>query len=78
MRKRTVEKLPAPPFISAAHDRKLQAAIESVFRLTHGREMTPEERRLFGLAGRRVQISAANENYRNGRPDGKAAGKPRP
>lgn len=30
--------------------RKFQAAIETVFRLTHRREMTPEERRSFGLS----------------------------
>jgi len=65
VRKRIIEKLTAPPFISAAHDRKLQAAIESVFRLTHGREMTPEERRAFGVAGRREQGSHANQNSRN-------------
>lgn len=29
----------------------LRAAIESVFRLTHGREMTLDERRVFGLDG---------------------------
>ena len=32
------------------HGRKIREAIESVFRRTHGREMTPEERRLFGLS----------------------------
>lgn len=31
-------------------ERKLRDAIESVFRRTHGRDMTAEERRLFGLA----------------------------
>ena len=69
MRKPTVEKLADAPFISAGHDRKLQAAIESVFRLTHGREMTPRERRLFGIGGRREQISNSKQNSRNGRLD---------
>lgn len=32
------------------HGRKIREAIESVFRRTHGREMTPEERRLFGIS----------------------------
>jgi hypothetical protein len=39
-----------PATIAAAQNRKLSAAIENVFRLTHGREMTAEERRLFGLS----------------------------
>jgi hypothetical protein len=30
-------------------ERKVRDAIESVFRRTHGRDMTAEERRLFGL-----------------------------
>ena len=30
-------------------ERKLRDAIESVFRRTHGRDMTADERRLFGL-----------------------------
>ena len=33
-----------------SRDRKLSEAIESVFRLTHGREMTRAERSLFGFA----------------------------
>lgn len=31
-------------------ERKVRDAIESVFRRTHGRDMTAEERRLFGLS----------------------------
>ena len=34
---------------NALQERRLRAAIESVFRRTHGRDMTSEERRLFGL-----------------------------
>jgi hypothetical protein len=33
-----------------SQDGHLHAAMENVFRLTHGREMTPDERRVFGLA----------------------------
>lgn len=45
---------------------KMQTAIENVFRLTHKREMTPDERRVFGLlkaegADRRNGASSANE-----------------
>jgi len=70
VRRRTVEKLPDTPLISASHDRKLQAAIERVFRLTHGREMTAEEKRLFGLAGRNGPGPHQGQNSRN---DGSAA-----
>jgi len=38
------------PLRRRSQDGHLQAAMESVFRLTHGREMTPDERRVFGLA----------------------------
>jgi hypothetical protein len=34
---------------NSLQERRLRAAIESVFRRTHGREMTEDERRLFGL-----------------------------
>jgi len=36
----------------SSHDPQLQHAIESVFRLTHQREMTLDERRMFGLSQR--------------------------
>lgn len=54
MKKREVTKPADAPAHSAkkvaSPKRKLRDAIASVFRLTHGREMTDEERRMFGLA----------------------------
>ena len=54
MKKRAVQRVlevsALPATNVTARNRKLSAAIESVFRLTHGREMTVEERRLFGLS----------------------------
>ena len=44
-------------------ERKLRAAIEDVFRRTHGREMTAEERLLFGIPERQ------NGQHREGTPD---------
>jgi hypothetical protein len=52
MRKKTPsEEWPEVPFISSTGSKstKLRAAIETVFRLTHRRDMTEQERRLFGL-----------------------------
>lgn len=50
---------------SGKDSRKFQAAIETVFRLTHRREMTSEERRFFGLTagedGHRAQPQPAGE-----------------
>ncbi|HVH85095.1 MAG TPA: hypothetical protein VM912_00095 [Terriglobales bacterium] len=51
--------------------RKMQTAIENVFRLTHKREMTPDERRIFGLlkaegADRRNGTSSAGERRNAG------------
>ena len=55
MKKRAGEKLPPlAPAANAPRKRKLNAAIESVFRLTHGREMTADERRLFGVSERDI------------------------
>ena len=49
----------------------LRAAMENVFRLTHGREMTADERRVFGLTREddgsvRGRRSSHNQNNRNG------------
>jgi hypothetical protein len=42
-------------------ERKIRAAIEEVFRRTHGREMTPAERRMFGLPEKSEDSSQENE-----------------
>jgi hypothetical protein len=58
MKKSAAEEMPQTTSTSGARAssdrRKLQAAIESVFRRTHNREMTIEERRIFGVATRHV------------------------
>jgi hypothetical protein len=60
------EQLPEPPFISAgqakSNARKLHTAIETVFRLTHRRDMTTQERLLFGLPGVDGDHSRGREN----------------
>lgn len=54
-----------------SQDGHLQAAMESVFRLTHGREMTADERRVFGLASeddstKKDRLSPHNHHDRDG------------
>jgi len=52
-----------------ARDGQLRNAIENVFRLTHGREMTQEERRLFGLSNEdeeRQPNRRASHTYEDG------------
>jgi hypothetical protein len=72
VKKPTVEKTsepvvgPAPGPVS--RDRKLRDAIRNVFRLTHGRDMTPDERRLFGFNDRAFrEIPTANQQNGNSR-----------
>jgi len=51
---------------SAKRDRRLKSAIETVFRLTHRRDMTAKERREFGL-------NAPDSNHKsNGRKNGRS------
>lgn len=40
------------PVAEQVRDRKSQAAIETVFRLTHNREMNEAERKMFGITSR--------------------------
>jgi hypothetical protein len=69
MKKPAVEEMPQTPSTAAARApsdrRKLQAAIESVFRRTHNREMTVEERRIFGMAKRQVDSSRDGNSSRD-------------
>jgi hypothetical protein len=50
---------------SRERDARLNRAIETVFRLTHSREMTPQERREFGL-------KHSNSNHKNHKQKGPA------
>lgn len=69
MKKRPGEKLPPlNPTANPHHNRKLSAAIESVFRLTHGREMTPDERRLFGIADENFVDGDRRSSSRSSQP----------
>lgn len=69
MKKRAVEKNPEPPFVPAtrspSRSKKLCDAIEKVFRLTHGREMTARERRLLGFSedGNTQKISLREKHH---------------
>jgi hypothetical protein len=72
VKKPTIEKtsestvVPSPAPVS--RDRKLRDAIRNVFRLTHGRDMTPDERRLFGFNDRTFrEIPTANQQNGNSR-----------
>lgn len=52
MKKKKVDGSTLTPAIDGSgqgRDARLNRAIETVFRLTHSREMTPKERREFGL-----------------------------
>lgn len=52
MKKKKVDGSALTPAIDGSgqeRDARLDRAIETVFRLTHSREMTPKERREFGL-----------------------------
>ena len=45
---------------NSRRDQRLKSAIERVFRLTHGREMTAKERREFGLNTLHSEQKSAN------------------
>jgi hypothetical protein len=58
---------PAIDGSSRERDARLNRAIETVFRLTHSREMTPKERREFGLKN-----SNSNHRQKGATKDGRS------
>ena len=75
MKKRKPDKVSDSTNVSVVRRRSeeghLRAAMENVFRLTHGREMTADERRVFGLTRQdggsvKDRRSSNNQNNRNG------------
>ncbi|HEU5234456.1 MAG TPA: hypothetical protein VFU50_16470 [Terriglobales bacterium] len=71
MKKKKVDGSALTPAVDGSgqeRDARLNRAIETVFRLTHSREMTPKERREFGL-------KHSNSNHKQKAPAQKGAAK---
>lgn len=70
MKKKKVDGSALTPAVDGSgqeRDARLNRAIETVFRLTHSREMTPKERREFGL-----KHSNSNHRQKGATKDGRS------